>query len=211
MSIWNPEDFTEGGFKGIKKIEAVLQDLEDGVEGKYGDQIRFDFVNVSIVESEEPVKLNDNELTEYIKESQRTGSVNQKMVLDWTAVAKELGVGPIPSCFKGVPMIWEHRTYDFGEGMSPGMAYVPVSFLDGAFTGGADPEGDMEIPDALRDKIIEVLGTEGATLEMVQASVVKKKTTREPAKALGGIETVLAELVASETLAVDDDGLFTVA
>ena len=208
-AIWDVDEFVEGGLKGLTKFIGTLEGFEDDVDGKYGIQVRLDFVNVEIIESVEPIKLDNKEHTEYIKQGTRKNSVNQKMVADWTAVAKEMGVGPIPSCFFGKPLMWTRATYDFGEDMTPGTAFVPSALSgDSAPTPGLDET--VDVPEALETKVLEVLGDEGANADMVRGSLARKKSTREMLAELGGIDVLMASLVAAEVVA-ENDGLFTVA
>ena len=210
-AIWDVDEFVEGGLKGLTQFIGTLEGFEDDVEGKYGTQVRLDFVNVEIIESVEPIKLDNKEHSEYIKQGSRKNSVNQKMVADWTAAAKEMGVGPIPSCFFGKPLMWTRATYDFGEDMTPGTAFVPSALgVDASFA--YSPAGDetVDVPEALEAKVLEVLGDEGANADMVRGSLARKKSTREALAELGGIDVLMASLVVSEVVS-ESDGLFTVA
>ncbi len=223
MVEWNNDDFVEGGLKGIKVFSGVLNDIEEGVTGQYGAQVRFDFTQVEIIESAEPLVLPNGTLSLWFKDSARVGSVKHKVTQDMIAFAKEKGVGPVPSCFKDTLMTWEVREYAYegtgadGQPMAPGRGPVPIA-LDSEVmsTATRDTSNDeastpdvatIEIPDAILTLINDGVDEDGSTGAMLRKIIGKPAAGKKLIKE-HGLDDVLAALVATDVLYVDDGVFF---
>ena len=231
-SSWDVEDLTEGGMASIQSFIGRLDEVEGDVEGKFGLQEEYRFSDVEIIEAGDDVTLDEGRLTSWVKESDKKNSTRGKMLVDWTEYAKAQSMGPLPSCFYGVLIRYNKETYEFGDDMNPGRAFVPVEIIESepattgkkttgkkAATKPVEPEtppepeasdeptdsDDIDIPDVLRHIIMETIGDEGATHEMIRRAVSKKKTLRDASSAAGGLDEVLAGMTAIE----EDDGTFT--
>jgi len=79
-AVWNDDEFVSGGLKGITKFQGQLTEIEDDIEGKYGDQLALYFDECTVLESEEEVSLEGGKYTDWIKQTNKKNSVNQAFV-----------------------------------------------------------------------------------------------------------------------------------
>lgn len=215
IKSWNDSDFTEGGMKAVMKFRGKLVDLEEDIEGTYGLQVRFDFEDVEVLEcSDKNFELEGDELSDWIKDSPAKKGLKGRAFHRMVDFAKQHSMGPVPSCFEGMDLIWERQEFDFGEDMSPGKAFIPVALgEDFEDSDGDDNEVDLskvEIPDKVRDLIVEIAGEDGATGDTVKRALTKKKTIRTVVEELGGHAAILSALVEQGVL-TEDEGVFIVA
>ena len=227
---WNVDDLTEGGLASITEFIGRLDDVEDDVEGKFGDQKELHFSDVEIIEAADDVTLDEGRYTTWVKQSNKKNSTDGKMVADWAAFAQANDLGELPGCFFGVLMRWKKVTYEFGDDMSPGRALVPTEIIE---TGGkkaktktktktkstepaaaAPPSNEDEddgedegssVPEALVEVIHATIGEDGATREMIRRALSKKQALRTALTEAGGLDAVLDALQSIEV----DDGTYT--
>jgi len=223
-AVWNDDDFTENGLASVSEFVGRLIDVEEDVEGKFGDQLELHFEDVEIIEAADDVTLDEGRYTSWVKQSNKKNSTNGKMYQDWILFAKEHDMGPLPSCFYGVLIRWEKATYEFGEDMDPGRALIPVELIDegakskagngkaGKATKAATPpppeehaDEDTSVPEELVTVIHGTIGEEGATKEMIRRALSKKAKHRTLLSEAGGLEDVLEAMDTIE----EDDGTYT--
>ena len=223
IKSWDDSSFTEGGMKAITKFRGKLTDLEEGVEGTYGLQVREDFIDVEVLECTDPnFELEGDELSDWMKDSPKKSGLKHRAFMKMKEFAQAQNMGPVPSCFEDLDLIWERQEFDFGEGMSPGRAFIPVALGEGFVASDSDDDNtddsddsgtvelsDVEIPDAIRDLIVEVVGDDGATGDTVKRAVIKKKKIRTLVDEFGGHDFVLKALV-EQGILVEDEGVFIV-
>jgi len=246
---WKSEDFSEGGLKGIKRFTGRLENVEEDVEGKYAIQKRFDWQDVEILESSEPVVLKEGQFSDWMKQSGSVNSVDAKVVAHLEKFCADNKIkGSLPACLYELDIEWEQFIVEFdGEGtdgtaMQPGYAYAPIKLVGKAEKKATpargrkakdapdetessetpepeEPESSdesdssdetvVEVPELIRDKVIEVLGEDGATRDMI---VRELKKTAKLRKALGtvedGIEAVLGAMESSHAIGSDGDFYF---
>lgn len=223
---WDTEDFTEGGLASIEEFIGRLTDVEEDVEGKFGDQLEFHYSDVEIIEAGDDVTLDEGRLTSWVKQSGRKNSVNSRMVADMVEFAKAHDMGPIPSCFEGLLIRYKRAIYEFGDDMSPGRAFIPVELIEegdkktkkastktkGKATPAAPPPEEEEeqnsedVPEILVTAIHETVGKDGATREMIRRAVSKKAAMRKALTDAGGLDKVLS---AMEDTLDEEDGTYT--
>ncbi len=231
---WDTEDFTEGGLASIEEFIGRLTDVDEDVEGKFGFQLEFHYEDVEIIEAGDDVILDEGRLTSWVKQSGRKNSVNSHMVKDMEGFAKDHDLGAIPACFEGIMIRYKRATYEFGDDMSPGRAFIPVELIKeggksktkpkpkaGAKAGkgtknkpeAAPPPDEDEddgeesgVPEVLVTVIHEAVGEDGATREMIRRALTKKAAVRKALTEAGGIDAVLT---AMEDTLDEDDGTYT--
>lgn len=236
--LWNSAEFKASGFDSIKKFKGTLTNVEEDVEGKYGPQIEMTWDNVELLEAGEEVELADDRLTDWIKQTSRKNSTNQKMVLSYEDFKKESGLKGSLERFEfliGVPCIYEREEYDFGADINPGSAYIPVEVVEdkGKRRPAAADEDkkpvksrkpveppveeddeaeeaeEAEIDEALVDAIKEA-AEEGATPAEIKSHVNRAAASRKALAAAGTLSDVLKALVEAEILD-EEDGVYTTA
>ena len=222
IKSWDDSGFTEGGMKAIVLFQGKLVDMEEGIEGTYGQQVRFDFEDVEVLTClDENFELEGDELSDWIKDSPRKSGLKYRAFMAMKDFAQEQGIGPVPSCFEGLDLIWERKEFEFGEGMTPGKALIPVALAEGFVASDSDDDDDdtvevpanlseVKVPEKVQALIVETCGEDGATGDTVKRALLKKKALRTSIDELGGHEFVLNALVAQEVL-VEDEGVFIVA
>lgn len=226
--FWDEDDFQESGFASIKKFSGVLTDVEDDVEGDYGPQLSFHWSDVELIEAGDDVSLDNAEFTDWIKQSSRKGSTNDRVVKAYREFKDENGLEGSMEYFKflhGVRCIFEKVTYDFGKKINPGTAFVPVEIVEeGAskpkkaskakakaeVVEDEDEDEAVEIDPKLSAAVLAAVEDEGLTSALIKAALNKKASTRKLLDEAGGIKTVLAALV-DEGVIVEDDGVFEAA
>lgn len=221
IKSWDDSGFTEGGMKAIMKFRGKLVDLERGIEGTYGLQVRFDFEDVEVLEcSDENFELEGDELSDWMKDSPKTSGLRYRAFRKMQEFAQEHNMGPVPSCFEDLDLVWERQEFDFGEGMSPGRAFIPVALGEDYVAPDSDDDdgsveptvelSDVKIPDDIRDLVVETVGDDGATSDTIKRALIKRKKIRSAVEELGGHDFVLSVLVVQGTL-TEDEGVFIVA
>ncbi len=229
--VWDVEDLTEGGLASITEFIGRLDDVEDDVEGKFGEQKELHFSDVEIIEAADDVTLDEGRYTTWVKQSNKKNSTDGKMVADWASFAAANDLSPLPTCLYGVLIRWKKTTYEFGDDMSPGRALIPVELIEtggkkaktskktkttaAATTEAAPPSNEDEddsdgeeaaVPAALVEVIHATIGEDGATREMIRRAVSKKQALRTALTEAGGLDAVLEALQTIE----EDDGTYTI-
>ncbi len=132
-ATWNDEEFISGGLKGITKFNGQLTEIEEDIEGLYGDQMALYFDECTVLESAEEVSLEDGKYTDWIKQTNKKNSVNQMFVQHIkTFITHHKLKGGVPDALYGVDITWERLVVLEGnedKGMSPGMCLVPVALV----------------------------------------------------------------------------------
>lgn len=201
---WKTDELTEGGFKGIKEMVATLVDVEEDVESQYGSQIALHFEDVEIIESVDPIVLEDGTLTSWVRQSSKKNSTNGKMLADWEEFAAAHKLGALPDAVKGRQMRWIRKEYEFGKD-SDGTALLGSAFIPVELVGEGDAKIETaEVPDELADAVLAVVSDDGATKDILRRELNKKAATRKALTQLGGLEKLLAALVTSGTLDVNE-------
>ena len=233
---WDSSEATEGGLRGITKINAKLSDVDEDIEGKFGLQEALHFYDVEVLESTDPVVLEDGKLTDWVKQSSRKGSVNIAMVKAWEefAAANKLEWKG-PDTFTDILITWEKIVVIEGneeKSMSPGRAWVPQEIVEEEAppkrpARKAKPKNEPETPaepevepgegessseatvvdEVLQTALLEAVGEEGATRDILRRVSVTKASLRTKTTDAGGIDAVLAALVEADVL-VEDEGLY---
>ena len=213
MAPLSSEEFVATGFKGITKFRGVLVDAETGVSGKYGDQVRLEWEDAEVlaVEGDEDFPVfEDGVFQTWVKESPSTSSVNWHMIDEVETFCRENKIAPISiHALKGLNLVWERHSQDYGDELSPGTWFAPIEFV--------------KPPHPAKEKVVEGKTTElsDATVAVIKeavgdgvpASKVRRGFSKFPAavrKEIGGVENVpevLATLVAQDVL-YEDDGVF---
>lgn len=133
-AVWNEDEFVSGGLKGISKFQGQLTEIEEDVEGKYGDQLALYFDECTVLESAEEVSLEGGKYTDWIKQTNKKNSVNQAFVGAITTFIKAHKLkGGVPDALYGQDIIWERQTVIEGneeDGMSPGLCLLPIAMAD---------------------------------------------------------------------------------
>ena len=135
-AIWKSDEFSEGGFKSLKRFTGRLVNVEEDVEGRYSIQKRFDWQDCEILESSEPLTLKDGNFSDWMKQSGSKSSVDAKVVAKLEKfVADNKIKGSLPACLYELNVEWEQFIVEFeGEGadgtaMQPGYAYAPINLV----------------------------------------------------------------------------------
>ena len=128
-AIWKSDDFSEGGFKSLKRFGGRLVNVEEDVEGKFSLQKRFDWQDVEILEATEPLTIKDGNFSDWMKQSGSKNSVDAKVVVALEKFCEENKIkGSLPTCLYELNIEWEQFIVEFeGEGqdgsaMQPGFA-----------------------------------------------------------------------------------------
>jgi len=133
-AVWNDDEFVSGGLKGITKFQGQLTEIEEDVEGKYGDQLALYFDECTVLESAEEVSLEGGKYTDWIKQTNKKNSVNQAFVSNIATFIKAHKLkGGVPDALYGVDIIWERQVVIEGDeeaGMSPGLCLLPIALAD---------------------------------------------------------------------------------
>lgn len=223
---WKVDDFTEGGLASVVEFVGRLNDIEEDVEGLYGTQDEIHFVDCELIEAGEDVTLEEGRFTTWIKQSNKKNSVAGKMVAAWAefASAHDLDVDDIPNCLMNGLMRWKKVTYEFGDDMSPGRAFVPVEIIEEGGKKAAkkvtgkkatskpapppedDDDDDAEVPEILVKAIHDTIGEDGATKAMIQRTIKQKAELR---KALADYDGDLSAVLDAMPSIEEDDGSYT--
>ena len=207
-AVFKTGDLTEGGLRGIKKFAGVFDSFEDDIEGEYGTQVSFHWTDATVLESTDPIVLEDGHFTTWAKQSNKKNSTYGKVLKDWEsfAAANKFELGERFAGFKGKNIVYQQKTYEFGKDATPGKGYVPVAFYDGPVA--AKPAAAA--PANLQDKVKEIVGAAGAEREAIRRELLKAGL-RNAVSEQGGVEKVLETMVASKTIAVDAEGKYILA
>lgn len=229
-AVWQEDQFVNGGLSGIEEFIGRLREVEEDVEsvfdGKPRTQMALHFYDVEIIASADPVVLENNLYTTWVGQSSRKNSTNMKMFLDWQKFHKEQGLeGSLPSALYESLIRWRKATYEFGENMNPGRAFIPVEFVEDeepqpkpaasrsrgtSSTSRSKPaeappaeetEDSGEASDAPAEEVtaavLEALGEDGNTRDGLRRALFKTAALRAKVGAAGGLDTVLAYVVES--------------
>lgn len=133
-AVWNDDEFVSGGLRGITKFSGQLTEIEEDIEGKYGDQMALYFDNCTVLESAEEVSLEGGKYTDWIKQTNKKNSVNQAFVSAIATFIKAHKLkGGVPDALYGQDIIWERQVVIEGneeDGMSPGLCLLPIAMAD---------------------------------------------------------------------------------
>ncbi|KKK79891.1 hypothetical protein LCGC14_2828950 [marine sediment metagenome] len=221
--IWDEGGFKESGYASIKVFDGNLTEVSDDVEGKFGTQKQFVWTQVELIEAGDDVVLENQEFTQWLKQSGGTGSLDEHMVKAFAAYKEAQGLEGRLFKFEflvGVPTRWERQIVEYsgkgedGKPMAPGSYWAPVApagssapapAITSDDTEDADPE--ISVPQKVIDAAAKYAG-EGATETQIKQAFNKKKAGRDAITAAGGISTILAATVEAGLL-VDDDGVYS--
>lgn len=231
-AVWTDDDFTEGGLASVVEFIGRLTEVQEDVEGKFGDQLELHFEDVEIVEAGDDVTLDEGRLTSWVKQSNKKNSTNGRMYTEWKEFTQAHDMEGLPDCFYGVLMRWKKSTYEFGDDMNPGRAMIPVEVME---EGGkkktnkkagskapakpsksakpAKPEPPEEpddegngVPEILVEAIHGAVGEDGATREMIRRVIKQKAPLRKALAEFGELDDVLT---AMEDTLDEEDGTYT--
>ncbi len=231
-AIWDPEAFVAGGMRGIQRFSGALVNHEEDVEGRFGKpQIRFEWSDAVVLETEsdEEIVLEDGKFTDWVTQQSGKNSTNKRMVEDMAAFCKANDInGSLPNCLYELPLVWERATYEYegtddeGKPLNPGRAFIPGAYVEedkpkdkpkakgkAATKTSGDESPNGAVPAELRDFILETVGTDGATRDIIRREVVKKTAMRTASTKFGGFEKVLAAVTETGVLA-EDDGYYVI-
>ena len=221
--IWDADGFKESGYASIKVFDGVLTEVLEDVEGKFGAQKQFVWTQVELIDAGDDVVLENQEFTQWIKQSGGTGSMDEHMV---KAFAQYKAENDLPGrLFKyeflvGVPTRYERQIVEFsgkdadGKPMAPGSFWAPVGPAGSSAPAKAAPSDDTEdeaAPSEVPQKVIDAAAKyagEGATETQIKQAFGKKKAGRDAIQAAGGITAILAATVEAGQL-VNDDGVYS--
>ena len=214
-ALWNSDNFVEGGVKSISAFDGRLRSVEEDVTGKFGPQVSLEFYDIRNLEADDSFDTEDGEVTYFVKQSNKKNSTNGKMVSQWMEFASATKLGPLPNSLYDLDIHWVRAEYDFGPDNNPGKALIPVKLLDGKAapaptTRSASPETPartppVAVPGALTEAIMEALGEDGGTKDIVRRALSQKAALRKLTTDAGGIDGVLASLVNSGDLKQDEE------
>jgi hypothetical protein len=217
----NRDGFIEGGFAGIQLFEAVLTEVEEDIPNEFVKgklRARIDFSDVELLEVEDTVTLDNDRFHFFFTQSDKRGSLNEKLIADYDDFALAKGIeGMVPESLKDKRLIYARKVVDFGKDMNPGKYWYPVG------EAGDDLEdikaslsiGGRSAPASKEDKIsaaTDFIKTEaelGTTLESLKAAVkAAESDVRSAVSAGGGLEKFVASLVETSILS-EEDGVYT--
>lgn len=216
-AIWDDEGFSASGVKGITRMRATLDSIEDDVPGDYGMQMKLNYEDVEVLETEtgELFEPEGGMLTIYQGQSTKKNSSNHHMQLGWSAFCRREKLDPPPSSLLKVPMIWERQEHEYGPDLSPAKFFVPVE-LDADAPAHSDPDespveppAKIELNEATQVAIVATLNTENGS----PLTTVRRAFTKFTAAVRKDIGTV-KDLPAAMTYLVDlgvielEDGLY---
>lgn len=208
---WARGDFSEGGLKGVKEFSGRLVDVLEDVEGKYSLQKKFNFSDVEIIESQEPVVLKDGLYTAWLKQSSNKKSVDYHIVGAMIDFCEANNIeGELPGCLYDLNIVWKMEQFEFdgdgvdGEPMKPGSGPVPLSLVgkgskrrtakkpDETTT---EEEAATPIPEEIAAIIKETIGEDGATRDMIRKATTSKAKNKKLVDAYpGGLDGILEAL-----------------
>ncbi len=172
-AVWNDDEFVSGGLKGITKFQGQLTEIEEDVEGKYGDQLALYFDECTVLESAEEVSLEGGKYTDWIKQTNKKNSVNQAFVGAIATFIKAHNLkGGVPDALYGQDIIWERQVVIEGneeDGMSPGLCLLPIAMADD------------EPPPATKSRRGRTVDTKGATVDDEEAPPKRARRSRAAA------------------------------
>lgn len=215
-AIWEDDGFSAGGVKGITRMGATLDSIEEDVPGDYGMQMKQNFEDVKVLETEtdELFEPEGGMLTIYQSQSTKKNSGNHHMQQAWSAFCRREKLGVPPASLLKIPIIWERQEYEYGPDLSPAKFFVPVEVVgDIPATSNEEPasspDPEIELTEDTRAAIIATLSNApGSPL-----TTVRRAFTKFPAAVRKDIGTVKDLPVAVDYL-VDlgviefEDGLY---
>ena len=187
-AIWDDEGFSSGGVKGITRMRATLDSIEeDATSDQYpGFQMKLNFEDVEVLETEtdELFEPEGGFLTMYQKQSTKKNSGNQFMLLAWAAFCRREKLDPPPSGAIGVPMIWERQEHEYeGSDISPARWMAPVEVVGDVPVRDPDeslvePPTELELSAETQSALIATLNVEnGSPLSAVRRAFPKFSAT----------------------------------
>ena len=212
---WARDDFSEGGLKGVKEFSGRLTNVLEDVEGRYSLQKQFNFSDVEIIESQEPVQLKDGNYTAWLKQSSNKKSVDFHIVGAMIDFCVQNNIkGELPNCLYDLNIVWKMEQFEFdgdgadGEPMKPGSGPVPLSLVGedskrkkakppADEEGGAGEEA-MPVDDTISAIVMETIGEDGATRDMIRKATTSKAKTKKLVEAYpGGLDGILETMEAN--------------
>ncbi|KKL41286.1 hypothetical protein LCGC14_2367630 [marine sediment metagenome] len=223
----NRDAFIDGGIKGILLFEGTLTGVEEDIPNEYQEkklQARIDFDDVEILESEDAVALEDDNFHFFFTQSNKKGSVNEKVVEKFDDYAQKHNIEGIAiDNLEGLRIIYAREVVDYGKDMNSAKFWYPCAPAKGAdieaikkecFGKGKGKGKGSKKADgssALQELILEAGGM-GETLEGFKKSIKSAPAdTRKAVQAGGGLDAVLTALVETELLSLEDGVYTTVA
>ena len=215
-AIWDDEGFTSGGIKGIIRMRATLDSIEEDVAGDYGMQMKQNFEDVEVLETEsgELFEPEGGFVTMFQGQSTKKNSGNHFMQQDWATFCRREKLAPPPTGLTGVPMIWERHEHEYGGDISSAKWMAPVEILGDVPAHSEEPvEGatavEIELTEDTRTAIVAMLNVENGS----PLSAVRRAFTKFPAavrKDIGTAKDVPAALDYLVELGVIEfeDGLY---
>lgn len=204
-------------------------------DGTPKTQAKFNFANVEILAFESAITVNDGKLGQYYNYSRSKSSVWGKLQIDLEKFADDARFaehleGPLPDAFYGVDLIWARKFYPMGGDSQPGMAFVPIDlgenhekYAKGQVEGGSidvDKEASgskssgPSVPDSLPDELVALVkkaAKDGATESVIRKAILKGSgEDRKAMSDAGGVESVIAFLLANDHLVADGDDFIAV-
>ena len=117
MPIFDTSKATSGGgLRSITRFTGTLDDVLEGVKGQYGEQVEFAFKDVTDVESEVEVELDDDAFSFRVKDSSDENSTFMRMWATWeqfalkNKLAKALPVSP--EVFMGLVLKMRKKVFE---------------------------------------------------------------------------------------------------
>ena len=209
---WAKDDYKVGGVKGVIEFIGVLDEVEEGVMGKFEKlQDVYHFSAVEIVEAEEEVTLEDDELLAYVSHSRKANSMAGKLAVLWIDFCEANGLESPPESLYDVRCTYKRETFEFGPNMSPGSGFVPTALVVVEKPAKRTPAKEVA-PPKLDKALIAIakatVGEDGSTRDLLRRELTRKAGDRTKVTALGGIDSVLQTMVDQEVLC-ENDGVYT--
>ena len=227
-AVWVKEGFVKGGLGGITEFVGRLREVEEDCkttyDGKSRTQMALHFYEVEIIESADPVVLENGLYTTWVGQSGKTNSTNQRMFNDWFKFHTDSNLdGELPTSLYGLRIRYRKASYDFGEKLTPGSAFIPVELVGddeaprpratkvASKPAEVDEPVENEIPDeALVSAVVDAIGEDGATRDMLRKALFKTAAIRARVGAVGGLDELLAFVVESGRVE-ESEGFYSVS
>ena len=178
-AIWEDDGFSSGGVKGIIRMRATLDSIEEDMPGDYGMQMRLNFEDVEILktETDELFEPEGGFLAIYQNQSTKKNSGNHFMLQEWSAFCRREKLNPPPAGVCGTSMIWERQEHEYEGDISPAKFLVPTE-VDVTITSAGEPESppypEIELDKGTQEALVAVLNTDtGTALSGVRRAFTK--------------------------------------
>ena len=226
----NREAYIDGGIGGILLFLATLTGVEEDIPNDFDStklRARIDFKDVEIIESEDAVALDDENFHFFFTQSNKKGSVSEKVVNEYDDFAQNENIEGIAiDNLEGMRVYYARRVAEFGknkatgEQMNSAKYWVPVG-LDGADLdkikaslkggkAGKSGGGKAAGADELQAVILEAAGMGETEAGIKKAIKSASSDARKAVSGGGGLTVVLTSLVETSLLTLED-GVYTTA